>query len=101
MANRKYTVDERIQAVVNSLQVKGAFVWSGRELSLADRGKMPEWIQELRGAEAEIRQMRAQLEGALSGRVCGYCGYKVGGRSDRKFCSAACRQMAHRSRMQS
>lgn len=101
MVNRKYTVDERIQSLVGWLPTKGSLVWSGRELSLADRGRMPEWIQNLRESEAAIRQMRAQLEGALSGRVCGYCGNKVGGRSDRKFCSAACRQVAHRSRMQS
>jgi hypothetical protein len=31
-------------------------------------------------------------------RKCGKCGREMQGRSDRKFCSAACRQKAHRNR---
>lgn len=101
MVNRNYTVDERIQSVLNGLPGPTTLQWSAREMAVADRDQMPAWIERLREAEAAIRQMRAQLEGALSGRVCGYCGNKVGGRSDRKFCSNACRQMSHRaSRLQ-
>lgn len=98
MVNRNYTVDERVERTVLSLPTRGSLRWTGREMAQVDPSRIAAWADQLHETESEIRQMRAQLEGVASGRVCGYCGNKVGGRRDRKYCSGACRQMGHRAR---
>lgn len=54
------------------------------------------WVADLREAEKNIRQLRYQLESLRTGRKCATCGGPVVGRSDRAYCSAACRVEMHR-----
>lgn len=57
-------------------------------------------IEHMRGAEVEARTERLRLEALQAGddRACPVCGAAIVGRSDRRFCSPACRQRAHRQR---
>jgi hypothetical protein len=66
-----------------------------------DLSKVEWWVSELREAEASIRRLRQRLTQLVEpeiGRPCDGCGETMTGRTDRRFCSSACRQRAYRSR---
>ena len=60
----------------------------------------PWMVESLREAEAATRRLRIAIEQRLAGvqRTCGRCVGEISGRSDRRYCSDACRQAGHRSR---
>ena len=63
-----------------------------------DRSEVPVWIEQLRDAERDLRQLRRRLESLDAGdRRCPGCGQAVAGRADRVYCGATCRQRARRA----
>ncbi len=66
------------------------------DLGDIDQALIPDWIEELREAERNVRRFRYQLESLRSGRKCPVCGEPLVGRVDRAYCSTACRVENHR-----
>jgi hypothetical protein len=66
--------------------------------SQLDRSRMPVWIEQLRDAEAGIRQLRLALQAMVDEveRVCIVCGTPIVGRADKVLCSATCRKRFNR-----
>lgn len=69
-----------------------------------DRDRLEEWIEGLREVERDLRRLRLRLTHELAepdagrGAECAQCGSPVLGRTDRRYCSPACRQRAYRRR---
>jgi hypothetical protein len=67
-----------------------------------DRSQVPALIESLRVKERQVRELRTRLESMLAGeeRRCEQCGDVMGGRPDRRYCGATCRQRANRAARQ-
>ncbi len=65
-----------------------------------DPDRLEEWVTQLREVERDIRRLRLRLAHELNGpgAECDQCGAPVLGRTDRRYCSPACRQRAYRRR---
>jgi len=78
-------------------------LWSDADLAALDRSQVESWVVELREAERSVRRLRKRLAAlvdfeASAGTACDVCEAPMVGRSDRRYCSAACRQRAYRRR---
>src|ERR1022692_3053155 len=95
--------DRRMTNVVQGAYVGDLAMWPESELAKLDLANVAWWATELRAAEASIRRLRKRLlklasPDAAAPMSCEECEGPMSGRSDRRFCSAACRQRAYRSR---
>lgn len=68
---------------------------------LIESGDVPDLIETAREAETSARRVRQWFESLLDpatpDRHCPVCSAAIRGRSDRRYCSDACRQKAHRA----
>src|SRR4051812_23939004 len=91
----RLTLQERIQRAVADI---GAPDFSVEQL--ASVVVEPWWVDHLAASERAIRELRHRIEALTTDhhqRTCNQCGMPISGRSDRKFCSDACRIKAHRA----
>lgn len=89
--------NDRVAGLVEGLDPGADPLWFIYTSNL-DRAQMPEWIEQLREAETNVRLLRHQILALLSGeeRHCPICDKAVTGKANRVYCGATCRQRARR-----
>lgn len=77
--------------------------WPDAELGKLDPANFAWYVDELAKAERSARRLRKRLAALIdppppNAATCSVCSGPMVGRADRRFCSASCRQRAHRRR---
>lgn len=97
MPRRPTEADSLLNHLVNAIVVPGVFP---RDLDTAGLSKrsLDSSVRRLREMETRLRRFRKRLEALQAGddRKCPACGKPVAGRTDKVYCSTACRIRAHR-----
>ncbi len=90
----RHTPQRRFVDMLMALQVSDVDTFAGIEQVNLE----PWMVYHLRQVEAGLRRLRQGVEQRMAGdtRTCPRCDAVVVGRSDRIFCSAACRQDHYR-----
>lgn len=97
----KYDPLARIGNAVNAQGVNNEWITEA-DLAVVGPSLARAWADDLAARMPSIRELRRRLlaiaDGAEVGEPCQVCGAPMAGRSDRAYCSPACRQRAYRRR---